>query len=124
MDNNCKIDFMNKEIRITKKFYKESQEFGTEAFHRMSVLLDQFPSFRITIPQTKNTNRNLLMTNPTYDFMMRYFRMNNDEEGMREFEHVRDLARYTKFGYNMVKRWFLSKYKPFFEEQDWKTVVA
>lgn len=124
MDNNCKIDFMNKEIRITKKFYKESQEMGTEAFHKMSILMEQFPTFRITIPQPMKTSRNLFMTNPTYAFMMDYFRMNNDEEGMREFDHVRDLARYTKFGYNMVKRWFLSKYKPFFEEQEWKTVVA
>ena len=47
MANNCKVDFMTKEIRITKNFYKKAQIVGTMEFNTMIALQEKLPSFNI-----------------------------------------------------------------------------
>ena len=41
MTNNCKVDFMTKEIRVTKSFYKAAQIVGTEEFNTMIVAAER-----------------------------------------------------------------------------------
>ena len=33
MTNNCKVDFMNKEISVTRSFIKASQIYGSDEFY-------------------------------------------------------------------------------------------
>ena len=108
MDNNCKIDFMNKEIRITKKFYKESQRFGTKAFDMMLELQAKLPNFRILVQEAPKCHTYM----PTYYQMEDTIRMMAEdfEAAMREWDEVRNLARMTGKGYNMVRSWFVAKY--------------
>lgn len=107
MDTNCKIDFMNKEIRITKRFYKESKTMGTEAFDMMLTLQTQLPNFRIRLQEAPKCHPFM----PTYYQMVDTIRsMSQDPDAeLREWEQVRDMARLTGQGYNMVRRWFVSK---------------
>ena len=109
-NTNCKIDFMNKEIQITKRFYKESQAIGTEAFRTMLDLQAKLPSFRIRLQEVPKCHPYM----PTYYQMedtIRAIAQDPDVE-LREWEHVRNMARLTGQGYNMVRRWFVEKYGP------------
>ena len=110
MDNNCKIDFVNKEIRITKKFYKESQHFGTKAFDMMLELQAKLPTFRLLIQEAQKCHTYM----STYYQMEETIRMMAEdfEAAMREWDEVRNLAHLTGKGYNMVRSWFMEKYDP------------
>lgn len=110
MDNNCKIDFMKKEIRITKRFYKESQQFGTQACDMMLTLQAKLPNFRISLQEAPKCRTYM----PTYSQMEDTIRMMVDdyEAAMCEWEEIRNLARVTGKGYNMVRSWFVEKYDP------------
>ena len=39
--NNYKIDFLNKEIRVTKSFYQSAQIFGTEECNIMIAIKEK-----------------------------------------------------------------------------------
>ena len=115
MTNNCKVDFMNKEIRITKKFYKNSQFFGSEEFEIMCQLESRLPHFELRIQHSnRTTNRQIY---PTYAQMMDFISLNDKTpESREEFTNVIKAAKASGKGYNLVRRWFLEEYLPEFDE--------
>ena len=103
MINNCKVDFMNKEIRITKRFYKKSQFFGSQEFEMMCQLENRLPHFELKF-QYKNRPSNRRYY-PTYAQMMDYITIeDNSPESTDEFRNVIQAARASGKGYNLVRR--------------------
>lgn len=107
--NNCKIDFVAKEIRITKSFYKSSQVFGTAEFNTMIELQSKLPDYKISVQKT--AKRPIGIWYPTYTQMMDYIQNNCDgDDGVAELKKIIDYARYSGRGYNLVRTWFMSQY--------------
>ena len=115
MANNCKVDFMTKEIRITKNFYKKAQVVGSMEFHTMIDLQEKLPTFNIVFQNHPKPLNNVWY--PTYSQMVEYIRLvtKDDEDAISELYDTIKLARITGKGYNMVRRWFQEKYSSAFE---------
>ena len=109
MANNCKVDFINKEIIITRKFYTAAQRFGTQEFETLCQLQEKMPNFRIVLqPVRKSTSR---AWQPTYSQMGDIIRIKtHDEEAISKLYEVIALAKVSGQGYSMVRRWFLENY--------------
>ena len=48
-----KIEFTTKEIVVSKKFLKEANIFGSEAYNSLFQALKDFPDFTIRVKQIK-----------------------------------------------------------------------
>ena len=110
MANNCKVDFMTQEIRVTKSFYKAAQIFGTEEFNTMVDLTTKLPSYIIVFQDHSQPIRKVWQ--PTYSQMMEYISLTTHEDSaaIDELWETVKLARLTGMGYSMVRRWFMEKY--------------
>lgn len=109
MANNCKVDFINKEIIITRKFYTAAQRFGTQEFETLCQLQEKMPNFRVVLqPVRKSTSHTW---QPTYSQMSDIIRIKtHDEEAISKLHEVIALARVSGQGYSMVRQWFLENY--------------
>ena len=110
MDNrNCKVDFMAREIVVSKGFYRLAQLFGTEEYEMLSRLYKQYPEFRICFRKTQN---NAGGWNPTYEDMKTIIisRSMNPDEALREFEQVCSVGRAMPSAYAYVRGWFMEMY--------------
>ena len=101
---NYKVDFMNKTITVTRNFLKNAEQMGTPEFDTMISLQEKLPSFTIKLTKVYSS-KHRHGAYPTYGKILSYLELNNDEEGLKEFETVREFK-----GYNGVRSWFLKKY--------------
>ncbi len=110
MANNCKVDFITKEIRVTKSFYKAAQNVGTEEFCTMIRLQEKLPSFSIVFQH--HAAPTCKVWYPTYEQMMNYISCTaeDDESSIAELKDIIKLSRATCKGYNMVRAWFMNHY--------------
>lgn len=49
MKNGCAIKFETKEIRVTKKFLKAAEVFGSEEYETLLQLIKNLPSYTIRV---------------------------------------------------------------------------
>lgn len=115
MTNNCKVDFMNKEISVTKSFFKAAQVYGSDEFYVMMDLQAKLPTFKITFQNHSQPNNKVWY--PSYSQMEEYIAhvsKGNSEEIKGLLEEI-ELARITGKGYNMVRKWFMEKYGYLFD---------
>jgi len=110
MNTNCKIDFVRQEIRITKKFYRESQYFMSEAYRTLCEIKRELPSFTITVEECRRMPNH--SQNPTYAQMEQIIRMKTDcnSEALKEFVSIVEMARMSGYGYGAVRKWFMEHY--------------
>lgn len=107
---NVQIDFMNREIRITKRFYRLSKEYGSYECEMLSSIIKDYPQFRLVLQETKcNTNKALF---PSFEQMERWIALNvsDCENAMQEFHRTVELAHCYKNVYNFVRKWFFQNY--------------
>ena len=108
-----KIDFITNTIIITKGFYEEAQNIGTEEYTALKLAQMENPNMRIAFKSTKagkskNVNKGL-----TYRYMRRFISV-LDEENLDTFERV--ILHYEKtitdnvIVYQHVRDWFLKNY--------------
>ena len=107
-NRNCKINFMTKEIIVSKKFLNASSNPFSDECKLLSSLTQRYPDYRInlmSVPVTHNRPRNY-----TYEQMHMLISMQeNAAELMEEFETVRCLSRCQKNPYIYVLSWFKSR---------------
>ena len=104
-NRNCKINFMTKEIIVSKKFLNASSNpFSTEC-ELLGSLTQRYPDYRITLmPAPTTCNR---PHNYTYQQMHLLISMQeNAAELMEEFEKIRCLSRCQSNPYAYVLSWF------------------
>lgn len=106
MNNNCKVDFMSGEIRVTKNFYNAAQRVGTKEFDTLVLLQEKLPAFRIVFQEHARPIHRVC--NPTYKQMIDHICFNTDCDESA----INDLKLMIEAGvpYNMVRRWFLDRY--------------
>ena len=110
MNNNCKIDFMSHEIRVTKSFYNAAQRVGTKEFDTLVLLQEKLPAFRIDFQEHARPVHKAW--NPTYEQIINYIRLNTgcDESAIADLYHMMELAKISSSPYNTVRQWFLYNY--------------
>ena len=52
---NVQIDMVNQEIRMTKRFYKQSMEYGSYECNMLSHIVREFPQLSLVIQESKAT---------------------------------------------------------------------
>ena len=97
MNSNCKIDYLNKEIRVTKSFYKFAQIFRTKEFNTMIAIKDKLPDYAITFQNTARQTTQKWY--PTYEQMMDYVRITDQgNDKTSELKRVIEYARCSGHG--------------------------
>ncbi|MBO5083131.1 MAG: hypothetical protein J6C06_11060 [Lachnospiraceae bacterium] len=108
-----KIDMVNNCIFISRAFYEESQEYGSEAYTRLQLAKMENPNMKVIVQTTRRGNRANANKGLTYDYMRRFIRT-MDRDNLYTFDEV--IEHYEDFGqtggelYNNVKEWFLMTY--------------
>ena len=107
---NVQIDMVNQEIRMTKRFYKQSMEYGSYECNMLSSIVKEFPQFRLVI-QASNPNNNRALF-PSFARMEQWIALNASdvEKEMQEFHRTVEIAHWGKNVYNFVRNWFFQKY--------------
>lgn len=110
---NMKVDFMTRTIIVSKKFMNQASKVGTPEYDLMLRMYRELPTFSITMKATVRSAYRPVQ--PTYSAMQEYIQIAdpNPEAAMDEFQQTRQMARMTKNGYSLVRRWFLEKYPAF-----------
>ena len=107
-NRNCKINFMTKEIIVSKKFLNASSNPISAECELLGSLTQRYPDYRITLmpaPATRNRPRNC-----TYEQMHLLISVQeNAAELMEEFEKVRILSHCERNPYAYVLRWFKNR---------------
>ena len=108
-NRNCKINFITKEIIVSKKFLNASSNPFSAECELLGSLTQRYPDYRITLmpaPATRNRPRNC-----TYEQMHLLISMQeNAAELMEEFEEVRCFSRCQNNPYAYVLHWFKNRF--------------
>ncbi len=123
-NSNCKVDFIAREIRVTKSFYKAAQIPDTNEFCKMIELQAKLPGYIIVFQDRPITAKKIWY--PTYSQMVDYVKSvtNEDKDALAELHDAIMIARMTGEGYNMVRRWFFDRYGDMSISQEMNFEVA
>ena len=114
--NGYDVDFVNKQIKITKEFKEQSGDITTEAFKTMMTLRAQLPAFEVVETKAgrrssgKNSGR---VQGLNLEFMRVYIEDLYGEDSIQimEFENALKLSKSRKSArYAYMKQWFNTTY--------------
>ena len=114
--NGYDVDFVNKQIKITKEFNEQSGDITTEAFKTMMTLRAQLPDFEVV--ETKagkhsSGKENGRVQGLSLEFMRVYIEdlYGEDSPQIKGFEKALDLSKDRKSArYAYMKQWFNATY--------------
>ena len=99
-----KIDFMAKQIIVTKKFLAKASRYGTEEFKELAAVTKELPDFTLEekpVPHCLTPLKGL-----TYSKMEYIIRTEGEDDDLNQFYSLRSMG----YNYGTVSKWFLSKY--------------
>lgn len=114
--NGYDVDFVNKQIKITKEFKEQAANITTEAFKTMMTLRAQLPDFEVVETKAgrrssgKNSGR---VQGLNLEFMRVYIEdlYGEDSPQIKGFEKALDLSKDRKSArYAYMKQWFNATY--------------
>lgn len=114
--NGYDVDFVNKQIKITKEFKEQAANITTEAFKTMMTLRAQLPDFEVVETKAgrrssgKNSGR---VQGLNLEFMRVYIEDLYGEDSIQimEFENALKLSKTRKSArYAYMKQWFNATY--------------
>ena len=114
--NGYDVDFVNKQIKITKEFNEQSGDITTEAFKTMMTLRAQLPDFEVVETKAgKHSSRkeNGHVQGLNLEFMRVYIEdlYGEDSSQIKGFEKALDLSKDRKSArYAYMKQWFNATY--------------
>lgn len=113
--NGYDVDFVNKQIKITKDFSEKAGCIDSEAFNTMMTLRTQLPDFKVvetkmgrSISEEKDRVQGLSL-----EFMRVYIedKFGENSKEVRDFESVLELSKSRKSArYAYMKQWFNATY--------------
>ena len=111
---NITVDFVTNIITISKAFYEESKEYGSNAYIEMEHLKRDNPTMRIAVRTCKRSSRTKNKSKwLTYRYMRKFISI-MDKDSLEEFDNI--MIYYESFYtdnakvYINVRDWFLEKY--------------
>jgi len=114
--NGYDVDFVNKQIKISKEFKEEAANMTTEAFKTMMTLRAQLPDFEVVEIKAGKGNSSKdsgHVKGLSLEFMRVYIEDLYGEESdqIRDFETTLKLSKREKSGrYAYMKQWFNATY--------------
>jgi len=114
--NGYDVDFVNKQIKISKEFKEEAANMTTEAFKTMMTLRAQLPDFEVVEIKAGKGNSGKdsgHVKGLSLEFMRVYIEDLYGEESdqIRDFETTLKLSKREKSGrYAYMKQWFNATY--------------
>lgn len=112
--NNTKgyvINFVAKEIIITKRFSKAAGVIDSDAYKIMLSLRKDFTDFKIVIKPIEKKENKVTYKGLSIDEMKRFINANRSKEEQELFTKILKLQEGKKGKYATVKKWFLDNYK-------------
>ena len=99
---NCVVNFVTKEIIVSKKFLKKAENFHSEEYNEMLALIKELPNFTIKTKEVCRRNCKSMYKGLTYATMRNYLVMNSSE-------HLETFEQLMNYGcsYFQVRQWFL-----------------
>ena len=110
MKNNIKFNPLNNTIEVTKKFLKDAEVIGSEAYMELARVTKDFPNARITTKTIKKNKDKLKYNGLTLKEMERFISTKSETE-QELFQRVLAVTEGKKARYAVIKKWFLKKYK-------------
>lgn len=111
--NGMKIDFVTNTVIITKAFREAANEYGSEEYIALTKLLQEHPSMKVVLRQSRTCHRANENKGLTYKYMRKFIAA-MDEENLGNFEktilHYEQYYEESATVYVMVKNWFLENY--------------
>ena len=114
--NGYDVDFVNKQIKITKEFNEQSGDITTEAFKTMMTLRAQLPDFEVVATKAgkhSSGKENGRVQGLSLEFMRVYIEdlYGEDSPQIKGFEKALDLSKDRKSArYAYMKQWFNATY--------------
>lgn len=98
-------DFAAATLYMTAEFEKNSNAYGTNAYHLMNRILAKFPNATLKVYKSKT---NTLIT---YELMEAFIRaMPNAAANFAEYKRIRLQSRAHRSAYKFVSEWFKAKF--------------
>lgn len=114
---NIKIDFITNTIIVTKEFYTEAQNYGSDEYNLLKEIQRDNPAMKVSMkPTTRRTNKRRRANESkglNYRYMRKFISV-MDEANLDTFEqvilHFEGLYKENFEVYQSVKDWFLDNY--------------
>lgn len=108
-----KIDFVNNTIIVTKKFYEEAMNIGTDEYRTLQGVKAENPNMKISVHTTRKRTKPNAYKGLTYRYMRKFISV-MDSDNMKAFEEVQllyeGLYGDSQSVFNAVREWFLENY--------------
>ena len=114
--NGYDVDFVNKQIKVTKEFHEKSGSYDSEAFKIMMALRAQLPDFEVVETKTRKRSSGKdsgHVQGLNLEFMRVYIEdlYGEDSPQIKGFEKALDLSKDRKSArYAYMKQWFNATY--------------
>ena len=108
---NVTVNVIEKEIIVTKAFYKKASAYGTDEYRLFKSIMAENEGFKIVIKKSegKKTYNGLNLKR-----MEEYIKTQpNSNENLIEFEKVKAVAKAKGGLYPLTKKWFLDKFEDY-----------
>ena len=97
-----KINFMEKNILVTKNELSKASVYGSKEYHELLAIRKDLPDYQIVTKPTPPRT----YCSPTYKFMESYIASCEDAASLyEEFQHLRQCG----CNYATIKKWFMEK---------------
>ena len=112
---NCIVNYTEKKIIITKAFAKEASIYNSEAYNTLKGLRADLPTFAIAEKTIERNPNKKTYGKLNYERMEKYIKFIEGEETetLKEFESVKEMAKFKASPYAYTKKWFLAQYPNF-----------
>lgn len=108
-----KIDFVNNTIIVTKKFYEEAMNIGTDEYRTLQGIKAENPNMKVSVHTTRKRTKPNAYKGLTYRYMRKFISV-MDSDNMKAFEEVQllyeGLYGESQSVFNAVREWFLDNY--------------
>lgn len=99
-----KINFMEKNILVTKNELSKASVYGSKEYHELLAIRKDLPDYQIVVKSAPP--RRTCFSSPTYEFMATYLSSNENTASLyEEFLQLRQAG----YNYNQIKKWFVSQ---------------
>ena len=113
---NYTINFITKEITITKKFAKAAGSLGTPEFKEMMELRNAYPDFNFKMKESSTNENKRTYSGLTVLKMIAVIEVCDSAEKAKEFRKKISVFEGQRSKYPMIKKYFLSMYQDILSE--------
>lgn len=115
--NECRIDPIENQIIVTKKFAKAAGVLNSPEYKILQQARMENPGFPVVLREIKKAEKKNSYRNLSFENMELYIRetCGDGSQEMKDFNRVKELAKIQAGPYAYVKTWFLKQFPSYRE---------